>query len=226
MSDMIKEIKERGYWEFIIRPVEFEETRIPILHLQNILMRTAVSLRGWDFPHLSNQSPPQIMKDYVQQTTDFHHFRECWMFFQSGQFYYIRGFSEDWRDRSSLYPAHDGWQPNSRLGLFQAVATMTEFFEFAARLAMTKAGGPQLKLSWNAGHLNGRSLFADSSKTFLFRGRTAALEDFGNERIYSREDLASNARVIARQESASLFERFGLAADETLLETLQSDLRL
>src|SRR5438552_1376329 len=112
MPNLDEEIRKRGFWEVTIRPATFRERRIDnIMDLSDIVRRAAVSWRGWDFPHVDRREGAEIHEDFIAQPTRFEHLVEVWRLYQSGQFFHLSGISDDWRDRSSFWPAPEGWQP-------------------------------------------------------------------------------------------------------------------
>ena len=146
-DDVIKKIQLRGHWRVVIRPTEFDAQRVPdIATLFDIVRQTSVELRGWDFPHVDLQEAPRIGHDYVEQALDWSGFVEVWRLYQSGQFYFLGAMNNDWSEEhwaSAGQPTASG----PRLPATSTVFQYTEFFEFAARLALTAAGAPRMSVA-------------------------------------------------------------------------------
>ena len=142
MSGLLEKTRTRGHWTVVIRPVEFVQARVEdVMDLRPILEKAVVRVRGWDFPHLGQEEEAEVGADWTSQETEWEHHLEAWRFHQSGQFAHLSGIWEDWRDQSGWLPAWEGWQWGQRLPVVDTVHRFTEIFEFAARLALTKAGG-------------------------------------------------------------------------------------
>jgi hypothetical protein len=210
MTELLKKIRSRGYWQIVVRPAEFIEKRIPdIVSLYPILQKTYVSLRGWDFPHLDSHAPPQIYLDSIGQEVDWQHHISTWRFYQSGQFIYITNISIDWRDQSSFWPADDKWKPGTLLGVGDILYRFTEVFEFAARLALSDAGSERVYINVTVGNLKGRALYVDDNQRWPFhRVHKASIEKFPQSFELSRSDLIANPRDIALSAANELFKRF------------------
>src|SRR5258708_1854131 len=93
----LETIKSRGHMIVVLRPTQFVTDRVPnILDLQRILTNAAVSLRGWNFPHVGQ---PSVMTDFIEDSVEFADIREYWRFYQSGQFVHCWGLRSDWREQ-------------------------------------------------------------------------------------------------------------------------------
>ena len=92
------------------------------------VQRCVVQIRGWDFPHLSNQVEIERQADWIGQSSEWEHLLEAWRFYQSGQFVDLSGIWEDWRDQSSLHPAGGDWRQGQTLGVGDALFRLTEIF--------------------------------------------------------------------------------------------------
>lgn len=160
---LLEKIKSRGYWRVVIRPGQFVEKRIPeISSLYPIIQKTTVQLRGWDFPHVDPHTNLHIDVDWVGQESEWQEFLELWRFYQSGQFVDIAGIWEDWRDQSELRLGRHEMEPGALLGIGDTLFRFTEIFEFAARLALTKAGDELMHIEVTVCGLAGRRLWVDS----------------------------------------------------------------
>ena len=95
-TEILEKIKTRGYWQIVIRPQKFLKERVLSLpNLVKSIEENKVSYRGWDFPHLTLHEMHRDL-DYIQMSTIFLEINETWRFYQSGQFAFFRGLSEDW----------------------------------------------------------------------------------------------------------------------------------
>ena len=91
----IKEVKETingmGNIKVIFEPNIYDENLISKKDLNKILMKSQVSLRGWNFPHIPMQDRDGVKKPYsigngIEFYTAWEKFYEVFRFYQSGQF--------------------------------------------------------------------------------------------------------------------------------------------
>ncbi len=157
-----EDIKSRGYWRVVIRPVSFNGQRVQDLSaLFPMVQGASVQLRGWDFPHVSRKDDPVVGLNWVSQDTRWEHNLEAWRIYQSGQFAHIAAFWDDWRDHSKWWAPEEGWKPSQRLGIGDTLFRFTEIFEFAARLSSTEAGDDAMHISVTLFNLRDRFLYVD-----------------------------------------------------------------
>ena len=220
MSESLKEsILSRGYWEIKIRPMRFGINRIPkIADLYPLLQKTFVSLRGWDFPHVGHKSEFLIGEDWIKHEFDWQHHRSILYFFQSGQFYYLEALPEDWRDKSTLWPKHEMWEPGQLLGVGETIFRFTEIFEFVSRLVLTGIYENAVKLDVKLGNIENRQLYVDTKNKWPFDyARKTAMPNLVYKSELKKEELVSNTKALAIKASIYLFERFGWDATEEIV---------
>jgi hypothetical protein len=220
---LAEKIRQRGYWQVIIRPTRFEQDRIRDVHeLLSLVEKHSVRMRGWDYPHIDRRSPPSFGNDWVGQESEWEHFLEVWRFYQSGQFFDILGFDQDWRDHSSLWPPEEGWKPGTILYYRGTLFQFTEIFEFAARLAQSVGGDENMHLEVKAVHLAGRKILFDaSSGEMLTDGSGSTISDHTFIRDLPRIHLMSQARKLAVEATAELLGRLGLRLSPRIISSLQ-----
>lgn len=218
-------IRERGHWWVRIRPSEFVEDRVPsITSLYPILQRCSVQLRGWDFPHLAREDP-KLQLDYIEQADEWGEHIEYWRFYKSGQFVDRLALRIDWMDEAALDPTPPEWRPGAELRVMDAVFSWTEVFEFAARLAVTEAGGESVRVEILLRGLRGRSLKVEDPRRGGFSDRyTASIEAFPFEKEVPREELVANSRHLALEAAADLFRYFGWEPSLDALRGIQDEL--
>lgn len=226
MTDLLKKIQSRGHWRVNIRPTVFKKDRIPeISKLFPVVERCSVSLRGWDFPHIDRRNQPHIDLDWVGQEIDWEHHLELWRVYQSGQFVHVGGLWNDWRDRSELWPAEQGWKAGAVLHVLDTTWRFIEIFEFAARLSQTECGDDRMVIAVTVSGLDGRMLLLDSSRRVPFLGEyKAQIEALPYEVEVSRADLIAAPREHALEPTKRLFERFGWTVGPEMLRSLQAEL--
>ena len=50
MSDVVEKIRSRGAWDVTIRPAAYEPNRMLYEHLEDVLEKSVVRIRGWPVP--------------------------------------------------------------------------------------------------------------------------------------------------------------------------------
>lgn len=225
MSELLKRIRSRGHWQVVIRPTTFDEERIPnVMHLRRLVERCAVTLRGWDYPHVDTKTPAIIGVDWAGQEFEWEGFLEIWRMYRSGQLIHVFGMVEDWLERSTWRTSQD-WQPGQVLGLRNAVFHYTEIFEFAARLAVTEAGDQTMRLEITVSGLQGRALYNDNPKGFPLHGLKASLDTLPYSVDVAQPELIAKARDLALKPAVELFRRFGKDISDDALRDLQANLQ-
>ncbi len=224
MSELTEKIRSRGHWRLVIRPATFIPDRVPYEALAGIIRSIEVRIRGWNLPHF--REPLKYGEDWVGHESQFHHHLEAWRFFTSGQFADLIGFGTDWRDESELHPAPAGWQPGAETAVWESLFRFTEFFELAARLALSRAGDDRMLIRIETHGLRERALVADDPKRAGFaRAYVATIDSLPFEAEYQRDDLVARSRSQAVRAARELFLRFGWSSvTEELLAEYQRDL--
>jgi len=224
---LLDKIKSRGYWKVTVRPIRFVEKRIPeIRSLYPIIEKTAVHLRGWDFPHIAPRLEPHIDIDWIGQESEWEHHLEVWRFFQSGQILDVSSIMHDWRDQSTVWPSGQGWRPGAFLSVGDTLFRFTEIFEFAARLALTDAGDEHMHIGITVSGIRGRALVVDDPRrTPMFADYKASIQEFPYAIELPRAELIANPRELALRPTMELFWRFRWEPAPELLREQQEDLR-
>lgn len=227
MSELLEKIRSRGYWKVVIHPATFVEKRISdIFALCPILEKTSVQLRGWDFPHLDTRIQTHIDVDWAGQELNWENHLELWRFYQSGQFVHFSGMDEDWREQSGIWPPYEGWKPGALLYVEDTLFQYTEIFEFAARLAMTRAGDEQMHLEIDLRGLKGRGLkFEVRRAGSLYRRILKAdIEGMAYKVDLPRIQLITEPSELALKPAVELFQRFGWDPSLDMLRDMQGEL--
>lgn len=227
MSTLLEKIKSRGYWQVIIRPSKFVQSRVPeISDLYPIIQKTSVEFRGWHFPQVLDPATKlHIDIDWVGQEGQWGHHLEVWRFYQSGQFVDFSGMRYDWLDISKSLPSGQSWRPGVFFGIGDAVFRFTEIFEFAARLALTEVGDEQMHIEVTLNGLKDRVLWVDSpNRAPLWPNYTASIGKFPYVVELLRTKLIATPRELALEPARELFKRFGWNPSLELLRDQQAEL--
>jgi len=227
MSDLDLEqvkakIQTRGRWQVVIRPVKYVEKRVEkILALEDILRGVRVSIRGWDFPHFSNEPhATTVANDYIAQWVSWDAYHELWQFYQSGQFVHLAGLTEDWRTPKGFVPATRGWEPGKFLGIERTIYRMIETFILAGRLAGTLAGDERMYIRATLTGLNKRQLEPSHDMMPPVTPHISSIPEFRLDGEFDRGDLTRAPVDYALNWSHELFQRFGWDAQMDVLKAL------
>jgi len=227
-SDQVEHIKSRCYWHTIIRPETFVSNRVAdYSRLFAIARDSAVSLRGWDFPHIDYRDDGvRHGEDWVGQEIDRHHHIESWRLYQSGQFVSVLGLWYDWEGRSESNPDGDG--PVDFFPLWDTIYRFTEIYEFAARLALTEAADVNMRVTVKIGNLQNRVLVQDHHGKTQLRHYHYSDESFTypihDAEPIKRELLIANPRKFAAEAMVELFQRFGFMVNHESARSWQEEL--
>lgn len=213
-SSLTQDIKSRGHWASVVRPVEFQARRLPYESLVEIMEKSQVELRGWKFP--SFRMNVSRHGDHIASEEDWTHFRNVWRLYETGQFAQVLGFPVDWLDRSGMiHPVRPkDWAPGKFFGIGEGVRYLTELFEFAWRLCQQLPGTDGIVIETHAMRLSGRKLFVDTPRRLQnwFPEETRA-NSWTHEVMLSREELGARTRDLAVEAADKLFQRFGRRSD-------------
>jgi hypothetical protein len=222
VSGLADKIKTQGYWSVIIRPETYDPKKVVYEELFPLIRRLSVSIRGWDFPHISDEGPIRDI-DWVGQEIDWDNHVESWRFHQTGLFAYLGGYWIDWTtDTRNWSPKPPDPYVGKIIGVSDIAMRFYEFFKLAAGFALSDAGAEQMVVKIEAHHLNGRSLWVDSSSHFPFPSpNVARLVSFPQQGVFSREVLISRSDQLARDWARQLYARFGWEPSNEVVEVMQ-----
>lgn len=226
MTDLLDKIRSRGHWHVVIRPTDFKQDRVQdITRLFPIVRECAVELRGWNFPHVDYNTKPHIDLDWVGQDLDWNHHVELWRIYQSGQFVFTGGLFHDWTDQSQLMRISPPDKPTEFLSKGDSIYRYTEFFEFAARLALSDAGYSQMHIGITLSGIQDRVLLNDTSewKPYDHHGKIQ-IDAIPFKLNISREELVTQPREHALKAMIELFRRFNWNIQIELLRDLQQSI--
>jgi len=208
MNETLKKIKTRGYWEVLIRPGEFDETRIsPVGKCHEIVRELAVRWRGWPFPCYEIKTRPTTATDHIEQVVDSGFHIEFWRYYQSGQFVHFLSMREDWLAEEtvmSLPPI----PPGETLWISVAVWSFTEIYEFASRLASKGLLGDTCKLSATLHGTKGRTLAFPQEERLLYDSYTCRIDSVPHDVSITATELMARSSELALEHAAWTFQRF------------------
>jgi hypothetical protein len=225
MSDVLAKLKQRGFWKILIRPSEYVENRVhEISHLKEIIRKTVIELRGWDFPHIDTHDDFNVGLTWIGQEVDWSQHIESWRLYQSAQFAFFGSILDDWEDQSFWSRPGPDWRPGTTLSVFDVLARYTEAFEFAARLALGEINAESIEVSILLSGLKGRELRVNHPNRSGFSYvRTTAIKEFPYVATIDRATLVAEARDLALVAANQLFVRFNWEPGVEHLRGMQTE---
>lgn len=208
MTQLHDQIKTRGYWRIIIRPVTFEDRRINTLaKCKELVRECSVQYRGWDYPHFDTNEGPTNGLDCVEQSCGWLSHLEIWRYWQSGQFAHVFGLWEDWLELRTI---GTDWEvsPGETLSVLSAVYLCTEVYEFAARLTMADALGAECKITIELHNTMNRRLSMFNPARDLSGEYRTALSSIPYSCQITAAKLVADPRSPALEHAAWIMERF------------------
>lgn len=206
---LLDKIRSRAYWRINFRPLG-EITPLNMLGCSEAVERGRVSLRGWDYPHISarqdNTSGFGPAGEYYENWVDWQGYIEFWRMYRSTQFLHYRALWEDWD------PETEGRRqpPGPVVAVTRALYQITEIFEFAKRLYQhgLYPEGVIIKLSLEG--TRGRQLWVSDPMRMPFSyPRITEAVSVGLERRLTKLQLESDSRLASGDAVLEFFDNFG-----------------
>lgn len=204
VNEIFDVIKKGGYWKINIRPTSYVENRIDSpSKCEEYLRSSKVSLRGWDFPHISTLKSGQ---KFIQSSEYFGGHEEFFRFFKSGQFVFYKAMPEE-----SMAPSHQQRVNEKGLEIITTLFFLTEVFEFASRIFNFEEMGNQFTIDIEVFNIKGRQLFFYDPSRVLYEGYISEIDNDIKIRKERRlENLILEKAELAIEVSKEIFGAFGL----------------
>lgn len=212
------------HWRINIRPEAYNPRLIASLsECFHIVEQTKLSLRGWDYPHLSHRQTERGQgSNWVASWSDFQGRREYWRMYQSGQFLHLFSVEETtnpaWRAKlegvakshlSQRYLRDLDWSSvRGFLSIRNFLYTVTEVFEFAARLCQKNLYDSSLAISIQLKETNGYLLTSEPLRP-LWSCYISREDNLGNSWALPCDELVSASADKSLDAVLWFFERFG-----------------
>ena len=204
---LLEKIQEFGHWRVNFRPLRELLQPLTLGRCRELVQLSAVSIRGWDFPHISRRNDDSGGSangdGFVENWTDWSGFFEFWRMYKSGQFLSYIALREDTR------PDEHG---NPQVPVLNHVATIysiTEFVEFIHRLHShgLYEGGAQFSLELR--NANKRVLTAGRFRVPFFDRYATGADILKLESRLSPQQCSEGHRDLAAELCLELFDSFG-----------------
>lgn len=212
-EDTLRKIKSKGYWEIEIRPTKYKENKLTREECQKLVQECKVSLRGWDYPPVSNKIEEFFIgKRCMEGIVDYSRHIEIWRLYQSGQFVHYQNFWEDWmsgdRWRTGLWNEVDSSKKKVK-GIVMTLYTVTEIFEFASRLASRGIFDDQLMITMKLHDTAERSLaLSGDSFAYLRQDYKCMINPILFSKQYSSQDIIANSAKLSLHATIDIFTDF------------------
>ncbi len=201
---VLEKIRKHGYWEVNIRPLKHVENRFTSLDdCANKIIVSKVTLRGWDYPHISRRNGIINYSGYVENLTDWAQYKELWRMYTSGQFIHLFACREDWlRDQYSVFSSQGGG-----LEFLMTLFSFTEIYEFAARFSKNDfPEGLEIRIVLNK--MQNRRIVTLDVGRFLSDDYICREESIQLKRTVNVDELASQRAKYAVEDIIRVFEIF------------------
>lgn len=207
-AQVLKTIKTKGYWKTLLRPLKHDPERIPALTLcRQIVEESQVALRGWYFPHIDREGPI-ARSNAVESATEWEDIREFWRFFQSGQFVHYFGFGEDWRSVDAPPQRNPELANSPILSVFSALFSVTERYEFAARILQRASFSEGIHLEIGLFGTHGRRLVSLDPARDIWDDYVCYEPKLVREKEFASDQLLGMTSALALEHIVWVFERF------------------
>jgi hypothetical protein len=206
------------HWRVNFRTEEYKRELIPtLIKCYEIIEKNRLSLRGWDYPHLSNFTNERAVgNNWVASWSDFMGHLEYWRLYQSGQFLHLFSVGEttraEWREQLKSQMRRFSMQNidwenvPGFISILNFIYRMTEIFEFASRLCQAEIYKGVLNIDIR---LKGIKGFVLSSEGIWRNLYSAAENEIGSSWSFESDFLVAKSADQALKTIAWFFERFG-----------------
>lgn len=231
-TDILHEVRNGPHWKVVIHPQSFERERIATLgDCLTAIKDSQVWVQGWAYPHLDRDHFDKA-SDWIASCQNSYVTHEYWRFFQSGLFVHYFTFREDseWkhdieRQYYALVSGADSFSPSGFLDVDSTLYTITQIFEFTARLMFAGVFGPReespiVKISMNG--IKDRVLSREFPRAWTGSPCPATTDRLEHSWRVVGPGIHDEAAKQAREAISWFFERFGASFPEVLLRDDQA----
>ena len=220
-EELVLRIREQAHWRTRIEPPTAGRRFGSGLAARDAARAATVRIRGWDFPHLQENSdfggsspvPGGWESWFLLQPL------EAWRIMESGQFIHYVTLRDD--AHAGSWPLGDTPEPSRTMALDGIVLQIAEIMEFASRLAGLSDYRPSMRLTIALNGVRGRRLAAASVRTPP-DACAARRDSIRFERTLDAATLAVRRRDHGLDALASVLADFGYEPPGDVLAALQA----
>lgn len=209
-TGLLERIQALGHWRVVFRPLVPLADRLTFRQCMDTVEQNRVSLRGWDFPHISHRQDDQGGSErgesYYENWCDWSPFIEFWRMYRSGQFLsynVVHGDAEVDRVQGL----------GRSLDVVDTIYTISEFVEFAHRLTATGLYRDGYLLDISLRNTDGRRLDAGRGRMPFLDSRTSNACTIQIERRVDPDAVEAGAIATSLTVLLELFDAFGWNPD-------------
>lgn len=218
-NDLIETIRRYGHWRINLRPKVVPAEPVLLGRCQELVEKSSVSLRGWDFPHTSRGNTDDggylRGKDFVENWTNWFGMIEFWRIYKSTQFISYLCLREDTK------PEEHGNLQNPILDVVGTIYSVTEFCEFLHRLTNNGLYQQGATLSISLINTRGRVLRAGRGRVPFFDPKVTDAERLEVNREIHPRSWGDIYQSVAVDLCIELFDYFGWNPDRTQIQVEQ-----
>lgn len=210
------------HWRINYRPATYQEDLLPTLaSCQELVEATKLSLRGWDFPHVGRHpGESEVGSNWIGSSTQYSTHIEYWRLYQSGQFLHLHAVREalepEWRAKlRRAAQSHASWRTDINwdnvpgyFSFLNFLYTVTEVFEFAARIAQRGVYTGQLDITIELKGIKGFVLTPELDRAWS-DVRASSQDRISKTWTADARDLIAGSADLSVTATAWFFERFG-----------------
>ena len=202
---LLERIEGVGHWRLVLRPLAPLPDPLSFHACRGLVPRARVSIRGWDLPHIGrredDQGGSERGEDYYENWCDWHTQVEFWRMFRSGQFVSYNALDDDLERRAG--------DDVRRLNVVGAIYSVTEFVEFAHRLAEVGPYRSGYGLDLSLRNTRGRYLEAGRGRMPFLDFHRVGGENVRIDRRVEPAAIAEGAIATSLSVLLELFDVFG-----------------
>lgn len=202
-AGLLNKIQGFGHWRVNFRPVVPLDPQLTFQQCFELVRDNAVSIRGWDFPHLSHRQDDEGSGSrgdtYHENWCDWYGFNEFWRMYKSGQFLSYNALREDTKEEG---------RPGT-LSIIGTIYSMTEFIEFAHRLYKAGPYRDGVNIAIELRKSANRFLDVGPSRMPFFDRKETSAETIRLERSLDAETMRDDHQSMAVDLLLELFDYFG-----------------
>jgi hypothetical protein len=200
---LLEKIEKVGHWRVNFRPAIPLSQTLSFEQCLKFVHDNAVSIRGWDYPHISNRQDDEggysRGDTFYENWCEWWGFYEFWRMYKSGQFLSYNALREDTKEEGR----------HGTLGIINTIYTVTEFIEFAHRLYSSGLYKGGLNISIELRNTKGRFLDVGPSRMPFFDRKESSAETIKLEKTVSVAQMNDAYQSVAIDLLLELFDYFG-----------------
>jgi hypothetical protein len=200
---LIEKIRSVGHWRVNFRPVAPLDPQLSFQQCLELVRDNAVSIRGWDYPHLSNRQDDEggwsRGDTFYESWCDWWGFYEFWRMYKSGQFLSFNALREDTKEEGHL----------GTLSIIGTIYSVTEFVEFAYRLYRAGPYSEGVHISVELRNTAGRKLEVGPSRMPFFDRKETSAATIRLEKKISAARMRDDHQAVAIDLLIELFDYYG-----------------